>query len=81
MRLSVLLFARARELARTSRAEVEVPESASVADIRDALLQIHPELTTLSSSLLWAVNNAYVTLDHLVVSSDEVACFPPVSGG
>jgi molybdopterin synthase sulfur carrier subunit len=36
---------------------------------------------TLPSSVLAAVNMDYVGLDHLVKDGDEVAFFPPVTGG
>ena len=35
----------------------------------------------LPPNLLAAVNMEYVDLDHVVVDGDEVAFFPPVTGG
>jgi sulfur-carrier protein len=35
----------------------------------------------LPNNVLVAVNMDYVTLDHLVKDEDEVAFFPPVTGG
>jgi len=48
----------------------------SVADVwKNAVAQKMPENT------LAAVNMEYVTLEHQVLDGDEVAFFPPVTGG
>ena len=33
------------------------------------------------SSIRFAVNQEYVDIDHPVQAGDEIACFPPVTGG
>jgi sulfur-carrier protein len=81
MRLSVLLFAAAREIAGAESIELELPESATISQARGALLGSVPALATRSGTLLWAVNNEYASGDRVLNSSDVVACFPPVSGG
>ena len=81
MRLSVLLFAAAREIAGAESIELELPESATISQARGALLRSVPALATRSGTLLWAVNNEYASGDRVLNSSDVVACFPPVSGG
>lgn len=52
-----------------------------VSDLWKRLCEESPELKTLSGSLLVAVNRDYVKLDHSLKDEDEVAFFPPVSGG
>ncbi len=81
MQISVLLFARAKELAGVPMAELTVADTACVADVRNALLQQYPELSGIAASLLWAVNHEYATADRRVLEADSIACFPPVSGG
>ncbi len=81
MKIPLQLFARARDLAGKSPIEIEVPENASVAQLRQILIADFPQLTDLGPSLLWAVNNDYVGVEHVLKTTDEVACFPPVSGG
>jgi molybdopterin converting factor subunit 1 len=81
MRLSVLLFAAAREIAGCESVELNLPEVATVAQARAALLQLLPALAARNGILLWAVNNAYASEDHVLQDTDVVACFPPVSGG
>ena len=81
MKLSVLLFAAAREIACRDSVEIEIPDPASVAQARFALLQAVPALASRSESLLWAVNNEFATDGRVLLATDMVACFPPVSGG
>ncbi len=81
MKISLQLFARARDLAGTSPITLDLPDDATVDSLRQALLAEYPQLKDLSESLLWAVNHEYVTSQHQISPQDSVACFPPVSGG
>jgi molybdopterin converting factor subunit 1 len=81
MKLSVLLFSAVREIAGCESVELNLPEAATVAEARIALLQSLPALATRNRILLWAVNNHYATDDRVLQGTDVVACFPPVSGG
>jgi len=45
------------------------------------LFESRPALGPLASRLLIAVNNEYARDDSTITMTDEVACFPPVSGG
>ncbi|HCO23157.1 MAG: molybdopterin synthase sulfur carrier subunit [Gimesia sp.] len=79
--IQVRLFARARELANSDLIWVEVGEGTTVACLRQAIAEQVPQLQPLSGKLLIAVDNAYAGEDELLSASQEVACFPPVSGG
>ncbi len=46
-----------------------------------ALVAQYPELKPLGASRTVAVNRRHVPADHPLRSGDEVAFFPPVSGG
>ncbi len=81
MKTSVLLFAKAREIADSDRVVVEVTSPATLMNLKQALVTQFPSLEPLASTLLWAVNNRYATDDAMITESDTVACFPPVSGG
>jgi len=81
MRICVKLFARARELAGAPNIDVELPEGATVAQLRLALLETSPALRPLAASLLVAVGSDYVSDSAVIPPGAEVACFPPVSGG
>ena len=79
--LSVKLFAKARDLAGASIVELPWSDGASVAHLKEVLGELHPSLKPLVPQLLVAVNNDYARDDVSLKETDEVACFPPVSGG
>lgn len=81
MNLRVRLFARARDLAGTSEADLQLAPGATVNDLLTELVARYPGLEGLRSSLLVAVNNDYVRAETRLPENAEVACFPPVSGG
>ncbi len=79
--IQVRLFARARELAESDLISVALTEGATVVDLRRAMAEQYPQLQPVSSQLLIAVDNAYAGEDQVLNQQQEVACFPPVSGG
>lgn len=84
MSLKILYFASLREALGTSGEDIAVPSGvATVADLRahlagrgDAWLAL-----TQSKSLRAAVNQKMVDAQAAVADGDEVAFFPPVTGG
>lgn len=81
MRVSVKLFAAARELAGASEAVVEAPAGATAGDVRRSLAEQRPELAPLVARSLLAVNAEYAADATPLDAGDEVALIPPVSGG
>ena len=81
MRISVKLFARAKEIAGMDTVELELPEQARVSDLRTAIQERFPEMSSLAASLLIAVGNDYANDADILDGTATVACFPPVSGG
>jgi molybdopterin converting factor subunit 1 len=81
VKVPVALFARYREAVGRGRVEVEVADGATVEDVWAALTAAHPALTRYRPHTLFAVGTDYVDAHHPVRAGEEVACFPPVSGG
>ena len=81
MKIDVQLFAAAREAAGDSVVSLYLSDTANVAELRRELTCAVPALAPLAASLLVAVNNQYADDTIQLQDSDEVACFPPVSGG
>jgi sulfur-carrier protein len=81
VRVPVTLFARYREAVGQGRVEVEVADGATVDDVWRAVALAHPILARYRPHTLFAVGNDYVSPDRPVHPGEEVACFPPVSGG
>ena len=82
MRVTVRLFAMLRERAGADSVEIELPDSATVADAIAALGQ-DPEVGDLAGRLPLriAVNREYAAEDAPIHPGDELAAIPPVSGG
>jgi sulfur-carrier protein len=81
VRVPVALFARYREAVGRGRVEVEVADEATVEDVWTALAAAHPTLARYRPHTLFAIGTDYVEPDQRVRAGEEVACFPPVSGG
>jgi molybdopterin converting factor subunit 1 len=81
MMLNVRLFARAKDLAGTDVATVEVADCATIEDLRDALARSHPALAALLGRSALAVNAEIAPSGQPLHPNDEIALLPPVSGG
>lgn len=81
MKVQVRLFAGIRQLAGRELIELELPEHATVADVRSTLRTQFPAMTPLLAHTRFAVNNAYAVETTRLSRDSEVACIPPVSGG
>ena len=79
--LTVKLFAKARDLVGREVIELEWADGQTVAELKRRLGEQHPQLEPLIPRLLVAVNNNYATDNATLNTADEIACFPPVSGG
>lgn len=80
--IKVLFFAQTRELVGMDELEL-AGEFTTVEAVRDHLVQQDGkwDLALEPGKLLAAVNQSIVPLDHPIESGDEVAFFPPVTGG
>ena len=76
-KVSVLYFGQIREQLGYPQQWVELSTPCTVSQLWQML---HSELD-LGQNVLVAVNQAYVKADHVVTGGEEVAFFPPVTGG
>ncbi len=81
IRVRVLFFGAARDHAGREEAELTLSAPASAASAFEEVLSLYPSLRRFGRSLLFAVNQEYARPDAVVSSGDELAVFPPVSGG
>lgn len=81
MKVKVKFFAILRERVGTGEIIKEIQEGSTVGELWKALQQDYPKLAAVKTRLLYAVNQDYVNLDHVLKENDEVVYVPPVSGG
>jgi molybdopterin synthase sulfur carrier subunit len=81
--MKILFFAGLRETLQCEQIELPVTLPATVADVRAALCQHYPEHQQHLSvgSALAAVNQTLADESGAINDGDEVAFFPPVTGG
>ena len=82
-KVTVKLFASARDLA-GGLPFLEIvldPEVQTVRDLIELLCRRFPDLGPQSARLMAARNQRYASRDALLDDGDEIALFPPVSGG
>jgi molybdopterin synthase sulfur carrier subunit len=83
--MKVLYFARLRQIAGRSEEAVEPP--ASVATVRDLMAwlgerdEVLAGLFAETRTIKAAINKSHVSLDAPLNGAEEVAFFPPVTGG
>jgi molybdopterin synthase catalytic subunit len=81
MELQIRLFATLKDRAGQSQITVVVPEPATVQTVLESVTTAYPTLTEGLKSSIVSVNKAFAMLDTAVQPHDEIAIFPPVSGG
>lgn len=81
MNVHIRLFAVARQLAGQDSVSLELPDGATVAQLRQRLAADVPALSAVLPQVLFAVGTGYAQDATVIKAGDEIACIPPVSGG
>jgi molybdopterin synthase sulfur carrier subunit len=79
--VTVKLFAAYQEAYGVPELALELPVGATVAEVRDRLIQEHPELERWRNLTRFGVTLQFVEPDTPLQAGDEVVLIPPVSGG
>lgn len=81
MMFKVLLFATLKDMIGKTEIVVEQNEPISIKELMTSIFLQHPQLIPFENRVLVAINHDYASPDQLVYYHDEIAIFPPVSGG
>ena len=76
MKIAIKYFASMRETMGKADDSAELNDGATVNDLWSSVSE-----TPMVDNTLIAVNMEYTNADHALVDGDEVAFFPPVTGG
>lgn len=81
--IKVSFFAALREALNCSEIQLNVTESVSIEQIKALIITLHPhwESNFNNNALLAAINHEMVDDTSMVNINDEIAFFPPVTGG
>ena len=81
MKIRVRLFAAARQTAGRDTVDVDLPEGATIGQLRRQLGVQIPQMSGLLAQMTFAVNAQYADDQRTIGAGADVACIPPVSGG
>ena len=80
MRIHVKYFASFRDITGRREEVMEVPDGVTVEGLREHVKGLYERMAG-RDQVLVAVNGVFASLETVVEEGDEVAFFPPVSGG
>ena len=81
MKVHLHFYAQLRDLVGTSRLDVDLSESATVAELMEKLYQLKPTLRAHDKNILIASGVEFVGRDRALHEREEIAIMPPVQGG
>ena len=81
MKIKVLYFATFRDLTGLREEEINLPNTLTLADLKDHLVDLHSPIEKGIPTAVFAINREFAFPEDVIHDGDEVAVFPPVSGG
>ncbi len=81
MKVRVLFFARLKELTGQEMIEFEIESFSRISDLWALLCKRFPELEMIGNTVIFSRNQEYAGMQTEIHEGDELAIFPPVSGG
>jgi len=79
--LNVALYAGLQGLVGSPAVSIDVPPGATVGVLRDRIVQEYPVLDALINTLVVAIDEEMVPVEHVVPESAKIELIPPIAGG
>jgi len=79
--VKVRLFSGIQALVGAKKVDLELPDGATVATLRDRLVQAYPALEGFMTTYVIAVEEEVQDQSHALHDGDTVDLIPPISGG
>lgn len=81
MKIQVVMFAVAKDMIGEKSVEVELSDSATIKDLKQALVERYPMLKDIVKRSAISLDHEYAVDDSTLTKDAEIALIPPVSGG
>jgi len=82
MQINILFFATLKDVTGEKRLQLEISsDTTTLGTVRDTLIQRYPDAEANIKAALASINEEYAFAEDAVNDGDEIAFFPPVSGG
>jgi len=81
IQVRVLFFGADRDIVGLEELDLSLTSPTNAGAAKEQILTSYPDLRRFGNSLLFAVNQEYAQPDRQIQDGDELAVFPPVSGG
>lgn len=79
--MKVVFFSQLRDLAGVAELEVDLADSATVAQMLEEIYRRFPPLRAHDKTILVGAGVEFVDRNYLIKPGDEIAIMPPVQGG
>jgi molybdopterin converting factor small subunit len=79
--VNVRLFAGLQGLIGKPDIQMDLPSGATIATLRDQLVDQYPQVEPFMSTLVCAVGEEMIDSDHLLAEGDRIELIPPIAGG
>jgi MoaE-MoaD fusion protein len=81
MQITLLFFATLKDRAKTNRAQLTLPDGSTIANLKTQVAEHYPDTAPALPTCIASRNKEFAQDTNLLSDGDEVAFFPPVSGG
>jgi molybdopterin converting factor small subunit len=81
MQVNVRFYSVAKELMGMSSFSLDLSAGSTLGSAIEQLTRLHPRLTSLQRSSLFAVGLDYAPQEFILTDGDEISFIPPVQGG